>query len=257
MSDALAAHDNLIRAVVERHGGIVFKHTGDGLCAVVHVGTRGDRRGCRGAGRSGAAGTHGLNTGEAEWRDGDYFGPTLNRTARLMDAGHGGQCSCRRRPLSRPRPRTPRPRQHHLKGLDTPSGSSRSDSASSRRYEHHGRRRGICRSSYRRCRSTPRGQIVFDELADYRLVTLIGVGGTGKTRLAVETATTCRQPPRRVLDRGAGHGRGRGWSSVRVCRGSGHDHAPRPRRNRSPCSPPPPQAAARRGRQLRATFLPP
>ena len=34
MSDALAAHDNLIRTVVERHGGLVFKHTGDGLCAV-------------------------------------------------------------------------------------------------------------------------------------------------------------------------------------------------------------------------------
>ena len=34
MADALAAHDGLIRSVVERQGGMVFKHTGDGMCAV-------------------------------------------------------------------------------------------------------------------------------------------------------------------------------------------------------------------------------
>jgi hypothetical protein len=33
----------------------------------------------------------GLHCGEAEEREGDYFGPPLNRAARLMIAGHGGQ----------------------------------------------------------------------------------------------------------------------------------------------------------------------
>ena len=33
-----------------------------------------------------------LHTGEAELREGDYFGPALNRTARLMAVGAGGQC---------------------------------------------------------------------------------------------------------------------------------------------------------------------
>ena len=33
----------------------------------------------------------GVATGEAEERDGDYFGPVLNRTTRVMEAGHGGQ----------------------------------------------------------------------------------------------------------------------------------------------------------------------
>jgi class 3 adenylate cyclase len=33
----------------------------------------------------------GLHTGEAEERDGDYFGPPLNCAARPMSAGHGGQ----------------------------------------------------------------------------------------------------------------------------------------------------------------------
>ena len=33
----------------------------------------------------------GLHTGQAEERGGDYFGSTLNRAARVMAAGHGGQ----------------------------------------------------------------------------------------------------------------------------------------------------------------------
>jgi class 3 adenylate cyclase len=29
----LADHDEVVRSAVEGHGGIVFKHTGDGMCA--------------------------------------------------------------------------------------------------------------------------------------------------------------------------------------------------------------------------------
>ena len=32
-----------------------------------------------------------INTGTADERDGDYFGPTVNRVARLLALGHGGQ----------------------------------------------------------------------------------------------------------------------------------------------------------------------
>src|SRR5207249_12198064 len=34
------------------------------------------------------------HTGAVQARDGDYFGPPLNRVARLLSAGHGGQTLC-------------------------------------------------------------------------------------------------------------------------------------------------------------------
>ena len=33
MRVALAAHDEVLRAAIEAHGGWLFKHTGDGVCA--------------------------------------------------------------------------------------------------------------------------------------------------------------------------------------------------------------------------------
>ena len=33
MRVALAAHDKVLRSAIEANGGVVFKHTGDGVCA--------------------------------------------------------------------------------------------------------------------------------------------------------------------------------------------------------------------------------
>jgi predicted ATPase/class 3 adenylate cyclase len=91
MRKALAAHDEVLRAAIEAHGGWLFKHTGDGVCAAFASprlavdAAVAAQRGLELPVRMGIA------TGEAELRGGDYFGVVLNRAARVMAAGHGGQ----------------------------------------------------------------------------------------------------------------------------------------------------------------------
>jgi predicted ATPase/class 3 adenylate cyclase len=100
MATALARHDALLREVIAAQGGTVFKMVGDGLHAA--FGTAPDalaaaltaQRALQGE-AWGAVGPlrvrMALHTGTAEAREGDYFGPALNRVARLLAAGHSGQ----------------------------------------------------------------------------------------------------------------------------------------------------------------------
>ena len=91
MRVALAAHDDVLRSVIDAHAGWLFKHTGDGVCAAFAS--------PKSAVDSAVAAQRalelpvrmGLATGEAELREGDYFGAVLNRAARVMAARHGGQ----------------------------------------------------------------------------------------------------------------------------------------------------------------------
>src|SRR6202008_2708442 len=89
MRVALAAHDEGLRTAIEGHGGRLFKHTGDGVCAAF-ASPRSAVDAAVAAQRELELPVRmGIATGEAEPRDGDYFGAGLNRAARVMAAGHG------------------------------------------------------------------------------------------------------------------------------------------------------------------------
>ena len=180
-----------IRSVVERHGGTVFKHTGDGMCAVFVSAPAAVAAAVEAQAGLELPVRMGLHTGEAESRDGDYFGPTLNRAARVMDAGHGGQVlvSSATAGLVRGSHDLVDLGEHQLKGLDS---TERIFQVGQRQFPALRTPRPtvgnlpIELSTFvgRRTRSSRWSR----SWHDHRLVTLIGVGGTGKTRLAVETA---------------------------------------------------------------------
>ena len=100
MREALRKHDDTLRRAIVRHNGYVFKTIGDAFCAAFQD-VRGAVQAAVKAQREIAAldwksvgGLRvrmALHAGDAEERDGDYFGPTVNRVARLLATGHGGQ----------------------------------------------------------------------------------------------------------------------------------------------------------------------
>jgi predicted ATPase len=194
MRAALLAHDDVLRTAIESHGGFLFSHTGDGVVAAF-ASPRSAVDAAVAAQRALELPVRmGIATGEAELRDGDYFGTVLNRAARVMAAGHGGQILVAdstagllsgvdlrdlgpRRLRDLPNPITvfqlqaPGLRTDFppLRGVDANPGNLRL--AATRLV---GRESEVAE--------------IEAELRNHRLVTLTGVGGVGKTRLATEVA---------------------------------------------------------------------
>ncbi len=100
MAAALRRHDEILRDAIEQVGGYVFKTVGDSFCAAFSA-ARAGLDAALSAQRNLAAQSWptsrpivvrmGLHAGVCEERDGDYFGPAVNRTARLLAVASGGE----------------------------------------------------------------------------------------------------------------------------------------------------------------------
>jgi predicted ATPase/class 3 adenylate cyclase/Tfp pilus assembly protein PilF len=101
MHTALSRHDAILRSAIEKNGGYVFKTVGDAFCAAFSSPHQ-----ALSAALVAQPALHdeqwptelgsirvrmALHTGAVEEQAGDYFGQPLNRVARLLSAGHGGQ----------------------------------------------------------------------------------------------------------------------------------------------------------------------
>ncbi len=208
MAAALRRHDALMRRAIAAHGGEIFKTVGDAFCAVFATAParRGGARRAARAGRRRFLGrrrrvrAHGAaHRNVADERDGDYFGPTVNRVARLLAIGHGGQVLALRRgggAAARARCRAQTSLRdlgaHRLKDLARPEhvyqlvapGLPRIVSA---RCVRSTRCPTTCRCSSPRSSAATATCARSKRCSRHdRLVTLVGAGGVGKTRCAIQ-----------------------------------------------------------------------
>ncbi|MBV8344837.1 MAG: adenylate/guanylate cyclase domain-containing protein [Candidatus Eremiobacteraeota bacterium] len=100
MASVLRRHDGLLRNAIEAHGGRVFKTVGDEFCAAFWRASDGvmaaiEAQRALSAEDWSAVGElrvrMALHSGSTDERDGDYYGPAVNRVARLLSTAHGGQ----------------------------------------------------------------------------------------------------------------------------------------------------------------------
>ena len=209
MRFALARHDEVLRSAVESNRGTVVKMLGDGMHAAfddpldaVSAALQLQQALADEAPSVALWVRCGLHLGVVERRDGDLFGSVVNRAARIMDMAHGGQVLLSQPVAGLVRDRLPpsaslrdlgkvrlrdfaipeqvyqlqhpslRPEFPALRTLEeTPNNLSRQVTSFVGREDERAE--------------------VLRLLAKHRLVTLIGPGGVGKTRLSLQVGVEC------------------------------------------------------------------
>jgi predicted ATPase len=194
MRAALVAHDEVLREAIATHGGWLFKHTGDGVCAAFASPSAAVDAAVAAQRALELPVRMGLASGEAELRDGDYFGAVLNRAARVMAAGHGGQILLAESTagllsgvdLLDLGPRRLRDLHTAVGVFQVRAAGLQEDFPALRALDASpGNLRGATTSFVGRESEVAEVQ---GAVKAHRLVTLTGVGGVGKTRLALEVA---------------------------------------------------------------------
>jgi predicted ATPase/class 3 adenylate cyclase len=218
MAEAVRRHDRIMRTAIESHAGFVFKTVGDEFCAAFHraedaaAAALDAQRALTGedfAAIDGLRVRMSLHTGECDERENDYFGPNVNRVARLLAIAHGGQTIASAAtarllegagwPATRLRDLGP----HRLKDLsslervyqlieptlpqDFPplrSLGSLANNLPAQSSSFVGRQREVA--------------AIATLVQAHRLVTVVGAGGAGKTRTSVQVGAS--------LAEGYGHG---------------------------------------------------
>ncbi len=215
MRSALKRHDALLRNSIEANSGYVFKTVGDAFCAAFPTALDALQAAVTaqdalqnedwhtiGRGKIGPIKVRmALHTGTAEEWDGDYFGQPVNRVARLLSAGHGGQTLLSQAAYQLVRDQLPHGvemldfGERRLKDLIRPEHvfqlvapgllfefpplktlDARPNNLPAQPSPFIGREKEIA------------GLSTLLRRQEVRIVTLTGPGGTGKTRLALQAA---------------------------------------------------------------------
>lgn len=206
MKGAVRRHGEILQAAIDAHDGNVFKTVGDAFCAAFHnvadaiAAALDAQRRLEAEDWSGVDGLKvrmAIHTGHTDERDGDYFGPAVNRVARLLAIGHGGQVlvSGASADLSQgelpPRAALRDLGEHRLKDLTHPeqvyqlvAPGLASDFPPLRSLEALPNNLPLQITSF--VGRDVDILTVSELLAKHRLVTLVGAGGVGKTRLALQ-----------------------------------------------------------------------
>jgi predicted ATPase/class 3 adenylate cyclase len=214
MRGALARHDALLQEAVAAQDGWIFKNLGDGVCAVFRSAPAGLAAALQAqealqAAEWGPAGAlrvrMALHTEWADAHNGDYHGPPLNRVARLLAAGHGGQILFSQDTREAIREHLPPGVTlrdlgiHRLKDLSQPEHIFQAQTPDLPSRFPPLRTAGRPGSRLPAYPTPPVDRVQETEKAmallqseDVRLLTFSGPGGVGKTRLAVRIAADLR-----------------------------------------------------------------